>query len=331
MPSALRLDAQVDAARRFNRFYTRQLGVLDEGLLESPYSLAQCRVLYEVAHRDEPTATEIGAALGLDAGYLSRILRGFERTRLVKRRTAPDDRRRSLLKLTRAGRKTFETLNARSQAQVEATLRRLEPESQQRLLAAMGTIEQILATDAGNRRAPAAYVLRDPGPGDIGWMIHRHGTLYAQEYGWNAEFEALAARIAGRFLERFNPVSERCWIAERDGEMVGSVLLVKKSRTVAQLRMLLVEPSARGLGLGSRLVDECIRFARRAGYRKIVLWTNSVLTSARHLYERAGFRRVKTERHRAWGDDLVSETWELKLPVGLRESTSKNPARAAEA
>jgi DNA-binding MarR family transcriptional regulator/N-acetylglutamate synthase-like GNAT family acetyltransferase len=306
------LDADVEAARRFNRFYTRQLGVLDEGWLESPFSLAECRVLYEIAHREDPTATEIAAALGLDAGYLSRILRGFERKGLVERRTATDDRRRSLLTFTRAGRKTFETLNARSQSQVEATLRRLAPGSQQRLLTAMGTIEQILEPEAG-RAARPAYVLRDPRPGDIGWMVHRHGAVYAQEYGWNAEFEALAARIAGRFLERFDAARERCWIAERDGEIVGSVLLVKKSRTVAQLRMLLVEPSARGLGLGRRLVDECIRFARGAGYSKIVLWTNSVLTSARHLYERAGFKRVKSERHRAWGTDLVSETWELKL------------------
>jgi DNA-binding MarR family transcriptional regulator/N-acetylglutamate synthase-like GNAT family acetyltransferase len=322
-----RLEAEVEAARRFNRFYTRLLGVLDEGLLDSAFSLAECRVLYEIAQRPDPAASEIGAALGLDAGYLSRIVGGFERKGLVERRPAPADRRRSLLRLTRAGRKTFDTLNQRSQAEVESSLRRLDSGSQQRLLTAMGTIERLLGDAQPEAAAAPACVLRDPRPGDIGWMIHRHGVLYAREYGWTAEFEALAARIAGRFLERFDPARERCWIAERDGEIVGSVMLVRKSRTVAQLRMLLVEPAARGSGLGGRLVDECVRFARRAGYSSIVLWTNSVLTSARHLYERAGFTRVKQERLHAWGQYQVYETWRLRLP---RASPARGgrPARA---
>ena len=276
---------RVDAVRRFNRFYTRQIGVLDEGLLHSSFSLAEARVLYEVADRDRPAAAELGRDLGLDAGYLSRILRGLRKRGLVDRR---------------------------SRQEVGATLDGLSPRGQARLVEAMDTIEELLGA-APERSAGTAYVLRPPQPGDMGWVVHRHGALYAREYGWDERFEALVAGIVARFGQRFDPERERCWIAEKDGEIVGSVFLVQKSKAVAQLRLMLVEPRARGMGIGKRLVDECVRFARATGYRKITLWTNSVLGAARHIYERAGFRLVRQEAYEGFGHDLVSETWELKL------------------
>src|SRR5512139_971582 len=275
------IDAQqrVDAVRSFNRFYTKQIGVLREGLLGSPYSLTEVRVLYELAHRSLPTAAELGRELGLDAGYLSRILRNFERRGLVAKARSRADGRQSLLSLRARGRKAFAPLNARSHDEVAAMLALLSVTEQGRLIEAMRTIQALL----GDRAEPKVpYLLRSHRPGDMGWIIHRHGALYAQEYGWDETFEALVAEIAAKFIRNLDPQRERCWIAEREGEIVGSVFLVQKSKTVAKLRLMYVEPKARGLGIGKRLVEECIRFARHAGYRKITLWTNSVLLAARH-------------------------------------------------
>jgi DNA-binding MarR family transcriptional regulator/GNAT superfamily N-acetyltransferase len=304
------VDQRVAAVRRFNRFYTTRIGVLQEGLLQSRFSLTEARVLYELAHRERPTATLLGKELGLDAGYLSRILRGFTQHGLVARKSSSADGRQTLLSLTRKGRRAFGTLDARSRDEIAAMLRGLPAADHRRLIDAMRTIEDVL----GGRPEPKApYLIRPPEPGDMGWVVHRHGALYAQEYGWDEQFEALVATIVAKFVQRYDPKRERCWIAERDGKPAGSVFLVRHSKTVAQLRLLLVEPAARGLGIGARLVSECVRFARRVGYRKITLWTNSVLVAARHIYEKAGFRLVARERHRSFGHALVGETWELKL------------------
>jgi len=304
------LEQRVEAARRFNRFYTRQIGVLREGAYKSPFSLTEVRVLYELAQRDRPTATALGRDLGLDAGYLSRILRGFERRGLVLKTRSPADGRQSHLSLTAQGRKVFAPLNARSHDEVAALLGGLSPAAQARAVGAMQTIERLLGDRA---ERPPAYHLRPLQPGDLGWVVHRHGAVYAQEYGYNEQFEALVAEIVAHFVQRYNAKRERCWIAEQDGEVVGSVFLVERSKTVAQLRLLLVEPQARGSGLGTRLVDECVRFARAAGYRKIMLWTQSELRAARRLYQAAGFRVVGKEKNHSFGKDLVSETWELEL------------------
>jgi DNA-binding MarR family transcriptional regulator/N-acetylglutamate synthase-like GNAT family acetyltransferase len=303
-------DPRVDVVRRFNRFYTRRIGALRAGLLDSPFSLTEARLLYELAHRDRPTAAELARDLGVDAGYLSRMLRALERRRLISRERSRADARQSLLGLTAEGRRTFATLDTRSSAEVRAMLARLSDAGQRRLVGAMRDVERLL--DAAPR-AQAPYLLRPHRPGDMGWVVHRHGALYAQEYGWDERFEALVAKIVARFIERFDPKRERCWMAERDGEIVGSVFLVSKSPTVAQLRMLYVEPHARGLGIGKRLVDECERFAREQGYRRIVLWTNSILHAARHIYEAAGYRLVAEKAHHSFGHRLVGQTWELKL------------------
>lgn len=296
--------------RRFNRFYTKQIGVLEEGLLQSPYSLTEVRVLYELARVKAPTATDLGQELRIDLGYLSRILRGFEKQGLVRRRSSPADGRQSLLALTTKGRKTFEPLDGRSSEQVAAMLGRLAGSEQKRLIDAMRTVERVL--DAPEER-DRAYLLRPPRAGELGWVVHRHGVLYAREYGWDEKFEALVAGIVGKFGERHDPRRERCWIAERDGEIVGSVFLVKKSDTVAKLRLLYVEPDARGLGIGAALVGACVDFARAAGYRKLVLWTQSVLSAARRIYQKSGFRLVREEPHSSFGHDLVSEIWEREL------------------
>jgi DNA-binding MarR family transcriptional regulator/GNAT superfamily N-acetyltransferase len=304
------LDQRVAAVRRFNRFYTKQIGVLHEGLLRSPFSLAEARVLYELAHHPEHTATALGKDLGLDAGYLSRILRGFRQRGLVAAKSSRADGRQTLLSITRKGQAAFATLDARSRDEIAAMLRALPAAEHGRLIEAMRTVEDML----GGRPEPRVpYLLRPPQPGDLGWVVARHGALYAEEYGWDERFEALVATIVARFVERYDPGRERCWIVERDGRPVGSVFLVRRSRRVAQLRLLLVEPAARGLGIGARLVNECVRFARRAGYRKITLWTNSVLLAAGHIYEKAGFRLVAEEPHRSFGHDLVGETWEFLL------------------
>ncbi|MGA2883250.1 MAG: helix-turn-helix domain-containing GNAT family N-acetyltransferase [Bryobacteraceae bacterium] len=301
---------QVGAVRRFNRFYTRQIGLLGKGYLDSPFTLAEVRVLYELAHRDAPTASEIGKALRLDAGYLSRMLLSFRKRGFLARKASQKDARRSHLSLTKQGRAEFRALEAKSEAGVSKMIERLSTEEQNRLTGAMGTVERLL----GERTEPKTpYLLRAHQPGDMGWVIHRHGVLYAQEYGWDERFEALVARIAAEFIQKFDAKRERCWIAERDGAIVGSVFLVRKSDRVAKLRLLLVEPSARGLGIGGRLVCECVRFARQVGYRKITLWTQSNLAAARHIYRKAGFSIVKRERNQSFGSVLVSETWELTL------------------
>jgi len=303
-------DRRVDAVRRFNRFYTKQIGVLQEGYLRSPFSLAEVRVLYELAHRPQPTATELAKELGLDAGYLSRILRKFETRGLIQKTPSQADGRQRLLALTPRGRKAFAPLNARSHDEIAAMLRRLPGGEQRRLMEAMHAVEDLLGAPP-EQKAP--YLLRPHQAGDMGWIVHRHGVLYAQEYGWDERFEALVAAIVAKFIQHLDPKRERCWIAEKDGEIAGSVFLVTHTKTVAKLRLLLVEPRARGLGIGGRLVGECVRFARQAGYRKITLWTNSALRAARHLYQEAGFRLVHEEPHHSFGHDLIGETWELEL------------------
>lgn len=311
--------ATLDAVRRFNRLYTRRIGVLQEGLLGSPFSLTEVRVLYELAHRKRTTASDLVRELGLDAGYVSRMLRGFQRRRLIARTRTAEDARQSLIVLTPAGRKAFAPLEEKSRAEVAALLAGVPEAARPRLLAAMGTIEELLGGGGAAAEGGGAVVLRQHRPGDIGWVVHRHGVLYAGERGYDAEFEAVVARIGADFLRRFDPRSERCWMAERDGEVIGSVFLVRRSKTVAQLRLLLVEPAARGLGLGRKLVEECVRFAREKGYRKIMLWTQNDLDAARHVYRQAGFRVTEEKKHHSFGHDLVAEIWELDLRVARRE------------
>jgi len=303
-------DHRVAAVRRFNRFYTRQIGLLQESYLKSQFSLSQVRVLYELAHRERPTATELGRELGLDPGYLSRILRLFERRGILKRTPSKADGRQSHLFLTARGQAAFAPLNTRSREEIGSMLRALRARDQIRLVDSMHAIEGVLGAQP-EKKVP--YLLRPHRPGDMGWVVSRHGALYAQEYGWDETFEALVAGIVKKFIEHYDPRKERCWIAEKDGEPVGSVFVVKQSATVAKLRLMLVEPKARGLGIGARLVDECVRFAGQAGYGKITLWTNSMLRAARRIYKEAGFRLIRQERHRSFGHDLVGETWDLKL------------------
>ncbi len=305
-----RLAGRVDAVRRFNRFYTRKIGVLPEGFLGSRFSLAEGRVLYELATRARATAAGLAAELGLDAGYLSRILRRFGEQGMIRRQACPTDARQSILSLTTKGRRAFTTIDARSRKAVRTLLGGLPPADQDRLVAAMRVVEDLLGPRPPDR---TPCVLRPHRAGDIGWVIHRHGVLYAHEYGWDERFEAVVAGVAAAFLRSHDPTRERCWIADADGTPVGSVLLVKQSERVARLRLLLVEPAARGHGIGARLVDECVRFARQAGYRKITLWTNSVLVAARHLYIRAGFRLVVEKPHHHFGHGLIGQTWELTL------------------
>jgi DNA-binding MarR family transcriptional regulator/N-acetylglutamate synthase-like GNAT family acetyltransferase len=305
-------DQRIDAVRGFNRFYTRQIGVLRKTFLDSPYSLAEARVLYEIASGRSPTASDIGRALDLDAGYLSRVLRNFEKRGLIERKVSPHDARSSHLTLSARGRAAYAPLEKRSQGDMADMLGKLEPADQERLVAAMRTIETLLG-DGAPAVPPAKYILRPPRPGDFGWIVKRNAELYAQEYGWQAPFEGVCAQIVADFVNKFDPQWERCWIAEMDGENVGCIFVARDSDTVARVRLLIVEPKARGLGLGARLVDECIRFARRAGYKKMTLWTHSVLTAARHIYEKAGFKLVRTERHSSWGPPVVSEHWDLDL------------------
>ena len=304
------LEYRIAAVRRFNRFYTQKIGVLQEGLLESPFSLAEARVLYELARRDQPTATEIARDLSVDPGYLSRILRGFQRRGLLRREPMASDARQRRLSLTPTGRKAFAPLDTRSREEIGRLLASLPDPDQRRLVAAMAEVERLLGP-ASPSKVP--YMLRPPAPGDIGWVISRHGALYAQEYGFDQDFEALVAKIAAGFITECDPRRERCWIAEREDEPVGSVFLVTGSEAIAKLRLLLVEPSARGLGIGARLVAECIRFARHAGYREITLWTQSVLVAARRIYQAAGFQLTRSEPHHSFGRDLVGETWDLTL------------------
>ena len=302
--------SRVEEIRRFNRFFTRRIGILREGLLHSPYSLTEARVLFEVARGGDLTASDLSRGLGLDPGYLSRILVRFERQGLLERVPSEADGRRRLLRLTGAGTDAFSDLDRRSREEVAGMLDGLSEGDQERLLDATRTIEQILG---GHGDPPAPYLLRRDGPGDMGWVVQRHGELYAGEYGWDATFEALVARIVADFVDDRDPEKERCWIAETGGRNVGCVFLVRENDDVAKLRLLLVEPEARGTGLGSRLVDECVGFARHRGYKKVVLWTNSVLLAARHIYEGQGFKLVEEKEHHSFGKDLVGQNWELNL------------------
>ena len=302
--------SQIAAARRFNRFYTRQIGVLRKTYLDSPYSLGEMRVLYEIAHNDGATASDVARALDLDAGYLSRVLRNFEKRGLIKRTASDRDARQSHLSLSATGRKTFAPLEARSQADVRQMLGKLSGAQQRRLIDAMETIESLLG------EPPAAddkIVLRQPRHGDFGWIVTRHAELYAQEYGWTEPFEGLCAGIVADFVNKSDPQRERCWIAELNGENVGCVMLAKDSDEVGRIRLFLVDPKARGRGIGSMLTDACVRFARAAGYSKLTLWTHSVLTAARHIYAKAGFTLTRSEPKRSWGRDVVAEYWDLKL------------------
>ncbi|MCA1455025.1 MarR family transcriptional regulator [Bradyrhizobium sp. BRP22] len=301
-------ETHVAAVRAFNRFYTRKLGVLDQHLLQSPFSLSEARVLYELAHREEISAKQIGTELGLDPGYLSRILQKFDEDGLLTRTPLASDRRQYQLGLTAKGRQTFARINRASHDEVAAMLMRLAPDDRARLTAAMGTIERLLG-----EAAPPRAVLRDPRPGDMGWVVQSQSVLYASEYGFDSSYEALVAEIVAKFLTSFEASRERCWIADLEGTPVGSVFLVRHSDDVAKLRLLAVDPAGRGQGLGKRLVGECISFAKACGYRKITLWTQSILIAARKIYQDAGFVLVKSGPHRSFGQDLVGETWERTL------------------
>jgi DNA-binding MarR family transcriptional regulator/ribosomal protein S18 acetylase RimI-like enzyme len=301
---------RVAAVRRFNRFFTRRLGVLREGLLHTPYSLTESRILYEIANRDQVIAADLSKDLGLDPGYLSRILDRLEQKGLIRKEQVPSDGRQRLLRLTPDGEAAASLLDQRSREEIGEMLGNLSEQDQNRLIQAMNTIEQLLGEGL---KYSEPYVLRQHEPGDMGWIVHMHGRLYAEEYGWDERFEALVAQICSDFINRYNPDRERCWIAEMDGQIVGSVMVVQESDEAAKLRLLLVDPRARGLGLGKRLVDECVRFARRKGYKKLVLWTNHVLVQARNIYQKAGFVLVKQEPHRSFGPELIGETWELSL------------------
>jgi DNA-binding MarR family transcriptional regulator/GNAT superfamily N-acetyltransferase len=304
------LSDRVAAVRRFNRFYTQRIGLLHEGVYKSEFSLSQARVLYEIIHRDKPTAAEIAKDLGLDTGYLSRILRGFEARGWIVRETAAHDGRQNLLSVTPRGRKSFTPIELQTNQDVAALLADTTDAAQIKLCDAMTTIETLLGP-----QPQIPYILRPPRPGDMGWVVSRHGAIYSGEYGWNNRIESLTAEVVAAFMRQHDAQRERCWIAERAGQTIGCVFLVTDpdNPSIAKLRLLLVEAEARGLGVGARLVDECIRLAREARYRKITLWTHSILTSARSIYQRAGFKLVGTKAHSEFGPRLVGETWELEL------------------
>jgi len=301
----------VQLIRRFNRFYTRQIGVLQEHLLDSQFSLTEVRVLYEIAYREHATAKDVCRDLGLDRGYVSRMLQNFEEHGWIKATPSPEDRRRQVLSLTATGHNVFDPLERRSSAEVAAMLARLSPTQHQKFLAAICDVQSVLDPSGSSA---TQYSIRQHRPGDMGWVVQRHGELYWQEYHYDERFEALVAEIVAEFIQNLDPARERCWIAENEGERVGSVFLVKKSASVAKLRLLLVEPSARGLGIGKRLVNECVEFAKAAGYKKILLWTQSELEAARGIYKSAGFELKAEERHDSWSRmNLLAETWELRL------------------
>jgi len=300
----------IEAVRRFSRFYTRRIGVLEERFLGSDFSLTEGRILFELAHHETTTASELAKELGLNPGYLSRTLTKLEERGLIDRTASSADARQNLLQLTEKGAQRFAELNARSRSDVAMMLARLSVAEEKRLVGALREVEALLGDEAP-RRVP--YILRPHQPGDMGWVIQRHGELYTREYGWDDTFEAFVAEIAAKFIKEFDPKKERAWIAEKDGENVGCVFLVRESDEVAKLRLLLVDPKARGLGIGKRLVEECIKFARLKSYKKITLWTNDILTTARHIYEQTGFKLVSEERHHSFGHHLVGQNWELAL------------------
>jgi DNA-binding MarR family transcriptional regulator/GNAT superfamily N-acetyltransferase len=303
------IDRQVSAIRAFNRFYTRKIGVLD-GMASSPFSLAKARVLYELAHRQQPTATDICKDLGLDAGYMSRILRDFERRKLVRREQSKTDERERFLSLTTQGQKAFVPLDERSNRDIAAMLEELSLTERKQLVEAVQMVCRLL----GGRAEPKTpYLLRQHEPGDMGWIVHRQAILYAEEYGWDGTYEGLAAEIVAQFIKNYDPKRERAWVAEKNGERVGAVFVVEESEEIAKLRLLHVEREARGLGIGMRLVEECIRFARQAGYQKMRLWTQSILHAARGIYKKTGFQIVHKQNHHSFGKDLTAETWELNL------------------
>lgn len=299
----------VEEVRAFNRFYTARIGALGEGHLDTPYSLTEARILFELAHGGQTEVAELRRQLDLDASYLSRILARWERAGLVVRARSEVDGRRQVVHLTEEGRSVFSTLDSRASDDMGSLLEGLTEEERRRLVAAMGVVSRLL----GERPSPSAYVIRPLRAGDLGWIVHRNGVVYADEYGWDASYEALVARIAADYIDHHDPQREAGWIAEIDGEPVGAVLCARKDDRTAQLRLLLVEPAARGSGVGSRLVEECVRFARRAGYADLVLWTNDVLAAARRVYERAGFVLERSEPHRSFGHDLVGQWWRLRL------------------
>jgi len=297
----------IAALRRFNRFYTKQIGALAEGLSQSRFSLTEARVLYELAHRSGAPASTIGAALNLDAAYLSRILRGFEMEGLLTRTPSETDRRQQILTLTEAGRAAFAPLDYAACQEAGRLLAGITESEQAELLHSMGRIETLLTGET------KPWTLRPPLPGDIGWVIQRHGALYAEEYGFDERFEALVAKVAGDYLTHRDPVRDRCWIAERDGVRLGSVFLMHQSAEVGKLRLLIVEPAARGTGLGKHLVTACVEAARAAGYRRLALWTNDILLAARGIYQKAGFRLIARKSHNNFGPWMVGEDWELDL------------------
>jgi DNA-binding MarR family transcriptional regulator/GNAT superfamily N-acetyltransferase len=301
---------RVDAVRRFNRFYTQHLGVLQDGWLDSPFSLTEARVLYEIRQRESATATDIARDLGLDAGYLSRILRRFHKAGLIRKEVSSDDARQSFLSMTARGNNAFAPLERQTERQVGAVLTRLRVAERDRLVSAMRTVERLTTPAQPNK---SEIILREPRPGDLGWVVGRHAELYAEEYGWAENFEGLCAQIVADFVNKFDAKRERCWIAEMDGDNVGCVFLVKDTEDVARLRLLLADPIARGRGLGKRLTEECVRFAGERGYGRITLWTHSVLTAARHIYQQAGFTLTSSEKKRSFGQDVISEHWDLVL------------------
>lgn len=300
----------VATLRRFNRFYTRKIGILEDGYLNSSYSLTEAHVLYELANGEHITATQLCHKLGLDAGYMSRLLRRLQNRDLLTKTVSENDGRQYLLSLTSEGQRIFAELNAGADEAVATLLQPQSPETLKRMVHAIGTLETVLGSPQPTKEP---YILRPHEPGDMGWVIHRHGVLYNQEYGWDEQFEALAAEVVIAFIRNFDPKRERCWIAEKDGERVGSVFLMKKTETIAQLRLLLVESTARGLGIGKRLVQECTRFARQRGYSKITLWTNSILDTARHIYQQEGYRLIHEAPHSLFGEGLIAQDWELDL------------------
>jgi DNA-binding MarR family transcriptional regulator/GNAT superfamily N-acetyltransferase len=303
------VEDRVAAVRTFNRFYTKVIGLLDEGLLDTPYSLTEARVMFELGQQEAIEVAELRQRLGLDGGYLSRVLQRLQGAELLTKERSNSDARRQRVRLTKEGRREFRNLDRRSQTEIRKILDRAGEGEQRRLVSAMTSIQGVL------EEAPRSnmFVLRPPHSGDFGWVVHRHGVVYAHEYGWDETFEALVARIVADYVDHRDPKREAAWIAEIEGEPVGCVFCVKKEETIAQLRLMLVEPRARGMGIGSRLCEECIRFARRAGYQRMMLWTNDVLEDARRIYKRAGFQVVEEERHHSFGHDLVGQNWWLTL------------------